>query len=96
MVESGQVWLVDVRKPEAFAAGHLPGPMNAPIETFDARSLPYAPDRELVLYCRSGNRSAHAARMMIDAAGGDQMHLDGCFQAWVAEDLPVVVDAEIE
>ena len=84
MRESGEVIVIDVRTPEEFAAGHLPGAINMPVETFDPAAVPYEHGRETVLYCRSGGRSARAATMLADFTGDTVRHLEGGITAWVA------------
>lgn len=58
--------LLDVRTAEEFAAGHLPGAVNIPVDEVPARlsevaRLTAAKGKDLVVYCRSGRRSAIAA-----------------------------------
>ena len=67
--------LVDVRRPEEFAQGHLPGALN-----LDSSSLDFArrvaaldPSRPTYVYCRSGARSAKAARQL-GVLGFRQVH----------------------
>lgn len=74
--------LVDVRTPGEFAAGHLPGAVNIPVQELDRRMAELdAKDRPIVLYCRSGNRSGHAARML-EGAGYSQVHDLGAMSRW--------------
>lgn len=54
--------LVDVREPEEYAAGHIPGAVNAPLSTLAQADLPA--DRPLFLYCLRGSRSARAAGLL--------------------------------
>lgn len=82
MVERGEIVLIDVRSPEEFAEGRIPGALNAPIETFDPQAIPIESGRETILYCRSGNRSGRAAAMLVEYTGGDQLHLHGGIIAW--------------
>jgi phage shock protein E len=64
LVERGAL-LVDVRTPEEFAAGHLPGAINVPVDEIDRRASELGdPHRSVVLYCRSGRRSARAAELL--------------------------------
>ena len=61
VVEAGGA-LVDVRTPEEFAAGHLPGATNIPLGEISARYREIGePSRPVVVYCKSGMRSAAAA-----------------------------------
>lgn len=59
--------VLDVRTPAEFAQGHVPNALNIPFDQLAARveELP-AKDRPIVLYCRSGRRSAIAARTLRD------------------------------
>ncbi len=57
--------LIDVRSPEEFADGHLPGALNIPVGTLAARMGDVGPkEAPIVLYCRSGARSSRAARLL--------------------------------
>jgi phage shock protein E len=74
--------LVDVRTPTEFAAGHLPGAINVPVQQLDARMTELQPkDTVLVVYCRSGHRSGTAARMLKNA-GFASVHDLGPMSRW--------------
>lgn len=66
MMEAGGVTVVDVRTPEEFAEGHVPGAINIPNEiiTTEAAKVLTDKDATLLIYCRSGNRSDQAARVL--------------------------------
>src|ERR1700758_2190815 len=63
--------VVDVREPEEWGAGHIPGAKHVPKSYFESRIEGAVPDRSahVVLYCASGNRSAWAARTLIEDLG---------------------------
>src|SRR5437016_1860196 len=63
--------IVDVREAEEFAAGHIPGAKHVPRGYLESRIEGVIPDRSrhLILYCASGNRSAYAARTLMDDLG---------------------------
>jgi sulfur-carrier protein adenylyltransferase/sulfurtransferase len=63
--------IVDVRETEEFAAGHIPGARHVPRGYLESRIEGAVPDRSqhVILYCASGNRSAYAARTLIDDLG---------------------------
>jgi phage shock protein E len=74
--------LVDVRAPAEFAAGHLPGAINIPVQELDARVGELRPvDAALVVYCRSGHRSGNAARLL-KQAGFAAVHDLGPMTRW--------------
>lgn len=81
LVERGAL-LVDVRTPEEFASGHIPGAVNIPVQALGGRMGELgAKDQSLVLYCRSGARSGHAATMLREA-GFTAVHDLGPMSAW--------------
>ena len=61
--------LVDVRTPAEFAGGSVPGAINVPLAALPDAMTIHAPDKDLVLllHCRSGGRSAMAARKLRSA-----------------------------
>ena len=75
--------LLDVRSPEEFLAGHLDGATNIPVEELGARltSLPARKDQSVVVYCRSGRRSANAAGIL-KRAGYTRVFNLGAMSNW--------------
>lgn len=60
--------LVDVRTPEEFGAGHLQSAVNIPVDELATRLADVGPkDAAVVVYCRSGSRSARAKQILSDA-----------------------------
>jgi rhodanese-related sulfurtransferase len=60
--------VVDVRTAEEFASGHVPGAINIPYEEIGKRTAEIGPaSTAVVLYCRSGRRSAIAAESLAKA-----------------------------
>lgn len=82
-------FVLDVRTPEEFATGYVPGAVNIPFDQLAARLAEVPKDREVVLYCRSGRRALIAADVL--AANGYQNldHLEGDIVAWVEQGRPV-------
>jgi len=81
--------LLDVREPDEWSAGHIPGATHTPLGMLDARSVPA--DRVVVAVCRSGNRSGKAAVQLAEC-GHDVRNLAGGMKAWAAEGRPVTRD----
>ena len=81
LVEAG-ARLVDVRTPQEFASGHIPGAVNIPVQDLGRRMTELdGKERPIVLYCRSGARSSTAARML-KSAGYAQVHDLGSMGRW--------------
>lgn len=74
-------FLLDVRTPEEFAEGHLPGATNVSVQTLAGRLDEVPKDRPIVLYCRSGKRSARAAEILRNA-GHEEVFDLGAMSNW--------------
>jgi rhodanese-related sulfurtransferase len=72
--------LLDVRSPGEFASGHIDGALLVPVDELDARLSEVPQDRPVVVYCRSGSRSAHAASIL--GAAGYEVHDLGGMSNW--------------
>lgn len=59
--------LLDVRRADEFATGHIPGAVNLPNEEIGKAEIPSLPDKNqtIYIYCRSGNRSKLAADKLL-------------------------------
>jgi rhodanese-related sulfurtransferase len=73
--------LLDVRTPAEFSTGHVSGAKNIPVQELATRmsELPPKP-RAIVVYCKSGGRSAAAASLLKNA--GYQVHDLGAMSNW--------------
>ena len=64
--ETGYI-ILDVRRPDEFAAGHIPGAINVANETIGKNEIPELPDKNqlIMVYCRSGRRSKEASEKLV-------------------------------
>jgi glyoxylase-like metal-dependent hydrolase (beta-lactamase superfamily II)/rhodanese-related sulfurtransferase len=83
--------LIDVREPAEFSGelGHVAGAQLVPLATLPAEAAAWDPDREIVLVCRSGQRSARAAAELARRGFRNLYNLRGGMLAWNAAQLPV-------
>lgn len=79
-VEKGAV-LVDVRTEQEFQSGHIEGAINIPVQVLEQRLSELPKDKEIVVYCRSGQRSARAQKML-KASGFTQVFDMGGMGNW--------------
>jgi rhodanese-related sulfurtransferase/rubrerythrin len=78
----GEYTLLDVRQPEEYAQGHLPGSLLIPLGELHQRLGELDRSRTAIVYCRSGVRSANAAGVLLNAGFGDVRNLSGGILAW--------------
>ena len=88
-IKAGKVRVIDVRTAEEVAEGTIPGAEHMPLDQFDPAKLGADDGREIVLYCRSGRRSAMAGAMLAEVTGQPVQHLAGGIMAWEAAGQPL-------
>jgi len=81
-------YLLDVRQPEEYQAGHIAGAALIPLDQLDSRLDELPQGREIVCVCRSGSRSGTAVRRL-KSAGFTALNLSGGMIAWQRAGLPV-------
>ena len=77
------LFVLDVRTPDEYAEGHVPGAVNVPHDQLASRVAEVPKDKDVVLYCRSGRRAALAADVLTAHGYTRLSHLEGDMQAWV-------------
>lgn len=67
MTRENDYIILDVRRPDEFAEGHIPNAINVPNETIGTAEIPQLPrkDQLILVYCRSGRRSKEAAAKLV-------------------------------
>ena len=82
--EERNVAVVDVREDREWNLGHLPGALHMSRGTLEGKIEQTIPrDRQVVLYCAGGNRSALAADMLRQMGYTNVSSMSGGFKAWV-------------
>jgi len=83
--------ILDVRTPEEFAAGHVPGAINIPYTHLPSRisEVADAADKDIVVYCAIGVRAEQGAERLRENGFTRLLHLDGDMNAWEAQKRPL-------
>ncbi len=92
-LDSGEkVFLLDVREPSEFAAGHIEGAVNVPVKELPRRVNELPKDRglKMVAYCASGIRSAYATMFLRVYGYIDVRTLEHGIREWASAGYPVV------
>lgn len=84
--------LIDVRSATEFAAGHIPGAINIPLEQLELRTADLAKTRRIVLACQSGQRATIAANVLAPLCP-NVLILEGSTSGWSAGGRPLVKTA---
>lgn len=93
----GRVTVLDVRPPEEFAAGHVPGAVNIPLAELEAHLQELDPQQEIVAYCRGPHCIlAFDAVAQLRKQGLKARRLEDGFPEWKQAGLPVETAAESE
>ncbi len=86
----GLVTVLDVRPTEEYAAGHLPGAINIPLDELEKHLNQLNPEHEIVAYCRGPHCVlAFDAVARLRAEGMTARRLDGGLPEWKLEGFPV-------
>ena len=92
MKNSPNLIILDVRTPDEFAEGHIPGAMNADFlgDDFEKHIAALPADRPLIVHCAAGNRSARAvAKIAAMQKSAQIFHLKLGFNGWKAAGKPI-------
>lgn len=83
--ESGYI-ILDVRRPDEFAAGHIPNAINVPNESIGTAEIPELPDKNqlIMVYCRSGRRSKEASEKLVKLGYTNIVEFGGILD-WMGE-----------
>jgi rhodanese-related sulfurtransferase len=90
MREEG-AFILDVRNQDEWDAGHVPGATLIPLPQLASRLAELPQDQEIVVICRSGNRSATARDILLDAGFSSVTSVAGGFNDWARNGFDVEV-----
>jgi rhodanese-related sulfurtransferase len=88
LLREGHAQLLDVREPYEHEAGRIEASTRVDLETLGEAAQQLDPARPVLLYCRTGSRSA-VATQAFRAAGYDAYNMRGGLAAWVDRGLPI-------
>lgn len=89
-LDAGEALLVDVREPDEWHAGHVAGATHIPLGTIASRAATLPTDYEILVICRTGNRSAMAQEQLERAGLTNVANVAGGVTAWAERGYPVI------
>jgi Rhodanese-related sulfurtransferase len=78
----GKLTIVDVRQPDEFAQGHIDGAILMPLGNLPNTYSNLPKKGKLIVYCRSGHRSAQAVQFLLDHGYSNAVSMNGGYIAW--------------
>jgi len=84
--------ILDVRTKEEFDAGHLDTAVLIPVDDLEARYSELAKNKPVIVYCKSGSRSAKAAAILVSKGFSQVNNMTGGITAWTGKGYPVIVE----
>ncbi len=90
-MNSTDLVVVDVREPHEFVKGHIKDAINIPLGKFDEQLPTLKPyqDKDILIVCQTGARSAPACKSLIKAGFTKVYNLTGGMQSWEDNKLPI-------
>jgi rhodanese-related sulfurtransferase len=82
-------YLLDVREPDEWQAGHIPDAVHIPMGQLSERASEIPRDSDVYVVCRSGARSAQVT-VALNNAGWQAKNIDGGMQRWAEVAKPMV------
>jgi rhodanese-related sulfurtransferase len=86
-------FVLDVREPDEWADGHIPGAALIPLGELASRVGELERNQPIVVVCRSGNRSAVGRDILLDAGFPAVTSLDGGITDWIQAGMPIETGA---
>ncbi|MEH7249666.1 rhodanese-like domain-containing protein [Neobacillus niacini] len=85
MIDEEKVIILDVRTPEEYNSGHIPGSELVPLQVLEGMSEDLDKDKSYLLVCRSGNRSQQAAEILTSKGFKNVYNMTGGMNEWTFE-----------
>ena len=82
-------FLLDVREPWEYLAGHVPGARLIPLGELGERITEVPRDQPILAICHTGQRSLAAASYLLQLGYGDVSNVEGGTAAWIERGYPV-------
>lgn len=77
--------LIDVREPDEYAIAHIGGSQLIPLKTLPDQLAKLPQDREIIVHCKAGGRSAKAVQFLLENGFANVKNVTGGMDAWLAE-----------
>lgn len=95
MIDSGDVFILDVRTREEYDAGHIKGSTRIPIQDLSSQELEkrlneIPTDKKILVYCRTGHRSSQASEILVNNGFSEVYNMKDGITEWIKAGYEVV------
>lgn len=90
MIDGGGVFILDVRTREEYDAGHIRGSTLIPVQVLKERLGEVPKDKKILVYCRTGHRSAQASEILADNGFKEIYNMKGGIVDWTGAGNEIV------
>ncbi len=90
MIDRGDVFILDVRTQEEYDAGHIKNSTLIPLQVLDKRLNELPRDGKILVYCRSGSRSAQASQILVNNGFKEIYNMKGGIMDWTNAGYEVI------
>lgn len=82
LIDKGKVTVIDVRTPEEYNSGHIPGAKLIPLQVIDGSTDSLKKDGSYLIVCHSGNRSQQASEILTEKGFKNIYNMTGGMNDW--------------
>ncbi len=91
MIDRGDVLILDVRTQEEYNAGHIKNSTLIPVQVLDKRLNELPRDKKILVYCKSGSRSAQASGILVNNGFKEIYNMKGGITDWINAGYDVII-----
>ena len=89
LMDDKKTTIIDVRELKERTGGFIANGVHIPLAQVKGKLNTLKPENNIIIYCRSGSRSAHACRQLTKANFENVYNLKGGFLAWLKASMPI-------
>jgi rhodanese-related sulfurtransferase len=90
MIDTGEVFILDVRTQEEYNAGHIRNSTLIPVQDLSKRLNEVPRDRDILVYCKTGGRSTAASEILVNNGFARIYNMKGGITEWTKAGYEVV------
>lgn len=90
MIDSGDIFILDVRTKEEYDTGHIKGSILIPLQEIEKRYNEIPRDRKILVYCKTGHRSTQASEILVKNGFKQIYNMKGGITEWTKAGYEII------